>query len=418
MNLGLRWEYDAPPTEENNLLGNWEPAVGFEQVGKQIGSVYNPDHKDFGPRVGHCLGCDRARHDHHSSRRRTFLLSASDERLYQRRARKRQHQRNYGDTDRRLHDRRTRGGTCPQTFGGTIATTTLTLKPSALNWTLAGPVLPAAAGAQSCTAASQCSILAMDRNFAAPYVATWTLSLQHAFSNTVSLETAYVGDHGDRLAGIVDLNQPNLATGIRPYATQYPYLQFINYLTNLDRSNYNGLQATLTARNYHNLSVVAGYTYAHALDDASHNFGTVVPQDSTNPNAMYGPSDFDIRHRFTLSVTYDIPGKKSPAQLLEGWQLNSIVTLQTSQPWDAVDTADNISEALGKARIAGISSAIPDDFQSNNTSIPYCTGRAPGAAPKPHLKVRWLCRRRNRPLLECLQGGRSQGCRRALPEKQ
>ena len=49
LNLGLRWEYDAPPTEENNLLGNWEPAVGFEQVGKQIGSVYNPDHKDFGP---------------------------------------------------------------------------------------------------------------------------------------------------------------------------------------------------------------------------------------------------------------------------------------------------------------------------------------------------------------------------------
>ena len=86
-------------------------------------------------------------------------------------------------------------------------------------------------------------------------------------------------------------------------------LQFINYLTNLDRSNYDGLQATLTARNYHNLSVVAGYTYAHALDDVSHNFGTVVPQDSTNPNGSYGASDFDIRHRFTLSVTYDMPGK-------------------------------------------------------------------------------------------------------------
>ena len=52
LNLGLRWEYDAPPTEADNLLGNWEPAVGFEQVGKQIGSVYNPDHKDFGPRAG------------------------------------------------------------------------------------------------------------------------------------------------------------------------------------------------------------------------------------------------------------------------------------------------------------------------------------------------------------------------------
>src|SRR5581483_11853026 len=147
------------------------------------------------------------------------------------------------------------GGTCPQTFGGKIATATFTLKPSQLNWTLAGPVLPAAAGVQSCTAAGPCSIMAMDRNFTAPYVATWALSVQHAFSSAVSLEVAYVGDHGDRLAGIVDLNQPNLVTGVRPYATQYPYLQFINFLTHLDRSNYNGLQTTLTTRNFHNLSI-------------------------------------------------------------------------------------------------------------------------------------------------------------------
>ncbi len=376
LNLGLRWEYDAPPTEEDNLLGNWEPAVGFEQVGKQIGSVYNPDHKDFGPRAG--IAWDVTGHG-------TTIVRAGGGLSYSLLPMNAYINAGPGNASTKgitviptgaCTTAVPVGGTCPQTFGGTIATTTLTLKPSALNWTLAGPVLPAAAGAQSCTAASQCSILAMNRNFEAPYVATWTLSLQHAFSNTVSLETAYVGDHGDRLAGIVDLNQPNLATGIRPYATQYPYLQFINYLTNLDRSNYDGLQATLTARNYHNLSVVAGYTYAHALDDASHNFGTVVPQDSTNPNAMYGASDFDIRHRFTLSVTYDIPGKKSPAQLLEGWQLNSIVTLQTSQPWDSVDTADNIS-GTGESEDRWDFFGNPNDFQSNNTSIPYCTG--PGA---------------------------------------
>jgi hypothetical protein len=376
VNLGLRWEYDAPPTAENDLLGNWEPAVGLEQVGKQIGSVYNPDHKDFGPRAG--IAWDLTGHG-------TTILRAGGGLSYSLLPMNAYINAGPGNASTKgitviptgaCKTAVPVGGTCPQTFGGTITTTTLTLKPSALNWTVAGPVLPAAAGAQSCTSGSPCSIMAMDRNFEAPYVATWTLSLQHAFSNTVSLETAYVGDHGDRLAGIIDLNQPNLATGVRPYAVQYPYLQFINDLTNLDRSNYNGLQATLTARNYHNLSVVAGYTYAHALDDASHNFGTVVPQDSTNPNAMYGASDFDIRHRFTLSVTYDIPGKKSPAQLLEGWEINSIVTLQTSQPWDSVDTADNIS-GTGESEDRWDFFGNPRDFQSNNTSIPYCTG--PGA---------------------------------------
>ena len=377
LNLGLRWEYDAPPTEENNLLGNWEPAVGFEQVGKQIGSVYNPDHKDFGPRAG--IAWD-------VTGKGTTVVRAGGGLSYSLLPMNAYINAGPGNASTKgvtviptgaCTTAVPVGGSCPQTYGGTIATTTLTLKPSALNWTLAGPVLPAAAGAQSCTAASPCSILAMNRNFAAPYVATWTLSLQHAFSNTVSLETAYVGDHGDRLAGIVDLNQPNLATGVLPYATQYPYLAFINYLTNLDRSNYNGLQATLTARNYHNLSVVAGYTYAHALDDSSHNFGTVIPQDSTNPNAMYGDSDFDIRHRLTLSVTYDIPGKKSFAQLLEGWQINSIVTIQTAQPWDVVDVNDNIS-GTGEAEDRWDFFGNPGDFRADNgISIPYCTG--PGA---------------------------------------
>ena len=154
------------------------------------------------------------------------------------------------------------------------------------------------------------------------------------------------------------------------------------YLTNLDRSNYNGLQSTLTARNFHNLSVVAGYTYAHALDDSSHNFGTVVPQNSLDPGAMYGPSDFDIRHRFTLSVTYDIPGKKSPGQLLEGWQVNSIVTLQTAQPWDAVDTGDILNQTIeseGRWDFFG----NPGDFTSGPTPIPYFGGTSnPACAAK------------------------------------
>ena len=34
LNLGLRWEYQGVPSEANNLLGNWEPSVGLEQVGK------------------------------------------------------------------------------------------------------------------------------------------------------------------------------------------------------------------------------------------------------------------------------------------------------------------------------------------------------------------------------------------------
>ncbi|MDQ1408336.1 MAG: hypothetical protein QOJ41_71, partial [Acidobacteriaceae bacterium] len=43
LNLGLRYELQGVPSEANNQLGNFEPSVGLEQVGKNIGSLYKKD---------------------------------------------------------------------------------------------------------------------------------------------------------------------------------------------------------------------------------------------------------------------------------------------------------------------------------------------------------------------------------------
>src|SRR5580658_9279836 len=52
INFGVRYEFSSVPQEANNLLGNFDPNVGMVQVGHQISSLYNPDHKNFGPRFG------------------------------------------------------------------------------------------------------------------------------------------------------------------------------------------------------------------------------------------------------------------------------------------------------------------------------------------------------------------------------
>ncbi len=52
LNLGLRYEYQGVPKEANNLFGNFEPGIGLEQVGKNIGSIYKGDHTNFSPRIG------------------------------------------------------------------------------------------------------------------------------------------------------------------------------------------------------------------------------------------------------------------------------------------------------------------------------------------------------------------------------
>ena len=280
-----------------------------------------------------------------------------------------------------------------------IGSTSVSLSGSKLNWTLAGPVFPASStsafecGNGVAPNPSPCSILAVNRNLAQPYVTGWNLSIQHSLSSNLTLEANYVGNHGSRLPGIVDLNQlnpqspgelapdPNNPSCLnhcelvadRPFGTQFPYLQFIDYLTNLDVSNYNALQVTLTGRNYHGLNLIVGYTYSHAIDDSSSSYNQSLPQDSLNPNRDYGNSDFDVRHHFSISLTYDIPGKKSWGQLLEGWRVNSAVVLQSGLPWTGTDTGNDPSRT-GEAQDRWDFFGKPSDCTSGKNPIPFFAG--------------------------------------------
>jgi hypothetical protein len=97
------------------------------------------------------------------------------------------------------------------------------------------------------------------------------LGIQHAFANNLSLEVGYVGNRGERLLLFRDINQVDIATGVRPYAVPFPYLHFINQVSNGSYFKYNSLQVTLTKRLSRGLSFLAGYTYGHGLDNGSLN---------------------------------------------------------------------------------------------------------------------------------------------------
>jgi hypothetical protein len=231
-----------------------------------------------------------------------------------------------------------------------------------------------------------CNVEAVDPNLRTPYISTWTLTVQQAITNDLSLEVAYVGNHGTKLLGFANVNQPPLGASYpgfgsadpmvnevlscktagnpggfacdpandanssavqvyRPLFSKFPYIGEVDRLSNQDKSNYNGLQVTLTERPTHGLSFLVGYTYAHAFDAGSNNFNDIqLPPDSSHPTrSVYGNSLFDIRHRFTLSTTYAIPGIKKLGQLLQGWEINSVVTLQSASPWGVQDFSNDFS---------------------------------------------------------------------------
>jgi hypothetical protein len=257
--------------------------------------------------------------------------------------------------------------------------------------------------------AQPCNTEAVDPNLRTPYVSTWSLGIQRAITNDLSLDVSYVGNHGTKFLGFADINEPPLGAGntnigtcvvasfllptptnceqaARPYYSQFPYLAQIDRLSNIDKSNYNGLHVTVTQRPVHGLSFLLGYTFSHALDNASANFGSnFLPVDSTHPAGMYGNSDFDVRHRLTISATYVIPGMKSPAQLLQGWQINSIVTLQGGAPWTAQDLTDDFS---GTGQVSELDTygqfwniaGSPSGFKPGPHSIPFFLPGTPPAS--------------------------------------
>lgn len=363
LNLGLRYELNTVIKEDHNLLGNFDPNLGLVQVGRQISSPYNGDHTNFAPRVGFAWDV--------TGTARTVIRGGAGI-IYE-----------TVNWESFLAFNNTlglpaipTGGIGVQPGGGSIAVGNITFDGTQLNYNT-GPVFPT--GTINC-AANPCTIMGVDRNIKTPYVYHWSISMQRALANSVSFEAAYVGNHGSKLTGIRDINQVNQALDDgseqlgRPFNARFPFLATIYSQGNIYKSNYNALQATLNARNYHGLSAVVGYTYSHSLDDVGANwdfgFGSGLPQDSTHPQREYASSDFDIRHRFTLSMTYAIPGKKSFAQLLEGWELNSIVSLYTAQPWGPIDTGNDVSktgELVDRWDFFG----NPNDFKSGPVPIPF-----------------------------------------------
>jgi hypothetical protein len=377
LNLGVRYSYVSPIHEVNGLWGSFDPANGLIQQ-SQGGTLWNPDHKDFSPRVGFAYDV---------TGKGTTVVRGGFSIIYSTFTAVTFLNQNGFQNSTALSlaavptaaQIQTGGcaatNTCP-TGSGTISLSAAALTGSSITWNSPGPIFPSSAtpkcGDKIGGDASPCNIMAVDPNLITPYITSWSLGVQHSFGSNLSLEVGYVGNHGSRLTGFRDINQGNVASGGAHQFPNFPYLNFINEISNDGRSNYHSLQTTLTKRVSHGLSFIAGYTYSHGLDTSSLNRTTYLPQDSSNPGAEYASGDFDMRHRFTFTTTYNVPGIKGFGQLLEGWKLNSIVSIQTPQPWVITDnTNDFVGNGDNSDRwdIFG----NPADFRSGANSFIFCT---------------------------------------------
>ncbi len=189
------------------------------------------------------------------------------------------------------------------------------------------------------------SATGLDRNMRTPYVQQWNLTIGREFGADSYFEIAYAGSKGTKILSARDANQP-AASPMQPNLRPLPQFADIIYEESRGNSSYHSLQARFQQRLRSGITALASYTFGKSLDDNSTFFSSAgdanFPQNSADPAAEKGRSNFDVRQRFSLGYSYDLPigrGKRFVGdhgfltEFLSGWSTHGIVTLQSGRPF-------------------------------------------------------------------------------------
>jgi outer membrane receptor protein involved in Fe transport len=426
LNLGVRYQLDGVPYEENanfsNLLTN--PAtfpVTMSLVGPGTGNqLYKQDYSNIEPRFGFAWdpwGTGR------TSVRGGFGIF---------------HDRVFGNLFGNAR------GNPPfeqdyvnQPFD-TLAGTGVISDPSIGGGFFALPNVPDTTPSPVIPDGAQLTPILFDTNFRNAASNNWNLGIQHQITHSTVVDVAYVGSKGTHIYRVVDGNPPDptlvaslLAfcvpsnpandgfiegqcsatdvtkanlfngadNGFLPFnAVAHNALFQPTYNRSVGNSSYNSLQAKITRRFSRSLQVQGSYTWAHAIDDSSDGlvpaFGNrSFPRNSLNLGEERGNSDNDIRHIAVISYIWEVPvGTGRPilnkgviGKIFEGFQFSGITSAQTGHPFDIFSNTD--SERTGVSNRADLvgdpfagGGGLPSDAADGKVFFTACADTTCSAA--------------------------------------
>jgi len=224
------------------------------------------------------------------------------------------------------------------------------------------------------------TIAALDPNLKVPRSWNWSVSVQRALPWGIFGEIGYVGSKGQNLLRQPDINQPSFealaqnaalpaaqranTNFLRPYKG-YSVIQM--RLSDAD-STYHALQVFLSRRKG-DLRWTVSYTLSRAYDNASGNGDN--PEDYTNKDYNWGPSDFDRTHVLVGTWTWQLPffkAQKGVGRVLGGWEISGIGRYQSGAP---ITVTANTSIGTRRADSLGGDPYLPESqrFDPANLGI-------------------------------------------------
>ncbi len=356
-NLGLRWEYGSPYSEQNNYISNWDPAsqtvltlspgtVAGNGITPTTGSgVYgktlvNPDLNDFAPRIGFAYapfakisirGGFGTSYVHYTRAGSGDILAINAP------------QAQFAAVSQIAPST---SNHCSSPLPSQITATGTTTESC---YVTADQGFPA--GLVTSFNPATDNITWVPKNKRDSYVGNYYLAVQRQLAKNSLVDIAYVGNRGLKLEGFLNGNQRNIIDS--PSSSAYTYSRpFANWPSDITEapdeffSNYNSLQVRYEQRTVAGLTLVNSFTWEHSLDNASASLegNTPSPQDANNLKADYAQSDYNLPVSNITSLVYDLPfghGRTfgqglNPVMdgVLGGWQVSAINTVQAGTPFN------------------------------------------------------------------------------------
>ena len=162
---------------------------------------------------------------------------------------------------------------------------------------------------------------AVDPNFQVSFAQNWQASVQRDLPSSLTIIATYLGAKGSRL---MQQFVPNTYPDGAVYACALCPTGF-RYLTSGGRSIRNAGQVQLRRRLRNGFTASVQYTLAKAMDNAAAFAGATVDSAALAQNwldleAEYAPSNFDQRHQIVASVEYTTGAGVVGGTLLDGWK--------------------------------------------------------------------------------------------------
>src|SRR5712692_7670461 len=328
LNYGLRYEYFGPLHSSKKDLAEFVPGKGMVIQGNGIDSIFPPDKNNFAPRIGFA---------YQANQNGDLVVRGGIGVFFD--------QINLNPF---LDFRPPISGAADGLEGNPVGPRAVSTYGTDIcgdisyNWTTVQQTTvcangtPNAAGSvfagvtpctdPNCTNVPGLGVFGVSQNFRTPYYYNYNLQVEKGLDPAV-FQIGYVGSQGRKLNLVSNINQNNA----------FPTFGSILQLNSAGTSNYNSLQSTFRLRAWHGLTTQLGYTWAHALDDITA-YRAAILDDASNRKLDYGNGDFDTRHLFTVSFSYEVPkaswAKGWSSYLVNGWRVSSLWNFHTGNPSD------------------------------------------------------------------------------------